>query len=457
MSSLKIKGKVELSGEVNISGNKNAALACLAASLLLPTPTREEVFSDNPRFKMAIHNLPKIRDVNVFTEILRRLEMRTDGFGKKNSVYIRKEVDPKNGTEIKIYPEEARKLRASVLLLGPLLRLYQKVILPQPGGCKIGPRPIDTHLEAFQELGLRIKETENGLYSFERDPDKEDLSAQEIWLRETSVTVTENILLFTAGNRKNSLTIRNAACEPHVETLCRLLNLMGAKISGIGTNVLSVGTGSGFNHERRGPIAIEMEPDYIEAATFAVAAAVTKSDISIKKVEPNHLPLIEKYLRKMGVKSLVCQQLDGPYEWQVFGKSSELKISHKLKEVKAEPWYGLPTDVLPLFLVLATQCEGELELIDYMYNGRLINLANSLNNMGANIKLLGNRSLLVKGPTPLRSRTELSPDLRNGVGLVLAGLCAEGETVIQNFEIVERGYEKLPEKLKSINAKVEVI
>ncbi len=455
MKNLKITGKVNLSGKVESGGNKNAALACLAASLLLPIPTKEEVLADSPRFKMSINNLPKIRDVNVFSTMLQSLGMRIDSLGKENSLQVRKEVNFNSGVEIKISQEEARKLRASVLLLGPLLRLYQKVVLPQPGGCKIGPRPIDTHLEAFQELGLHVKEMRDGLYSVERDPAKEDLAVQEIWLRETSVTVTENILLFTAGNRKSNLTIRNAACEPHVETLCQLLNSMDAKITGIGTNVLSVGSGS-FNPKKREGIVIEIEPDYIEATTLAVAAAITKSDITIKNVRPNHLFLIEKYFRKMGGKSLTSLALDGRYEWQIFGKNSELKISHKLREIKAEPWYGLPTDILPLFLVLATQCEGELELIDYMYNGRLINLANSLNNMGANIKLLGNRSLLVKGPTALRSRTELSPDLRNGVGLVLAGLCAEGQTVIQNFEIIERGYENLPEKLVSLGAKVEV-
>lgn len=456
MSNLKIKGKSELSGQVSVSGNKNAALACLAASLLLPTPTKEEVLSDNPKFKLSIHNLPKIRDVIVFTEILQRLGVRVDRFSKENSIDIRKEINSDSGTEIKILSEEARKLRASVLLLGPLLRLYQKVTLPQPGGCKIGPRPIDTHLEAFQELGMHVKETEDGSYVVERDPAKEDLAVHEIWLRETSVTVTENILLFAAGNTKNTLVIRNAACEPHVETLCWLLNFMGAKISGIGTNVLSIGAHSNFGRERKNPIMIEIEPDYVEATTFAVAAAVAKSNVTVKNIQPNHLFLIEKYLRKMGLKSLICLDIKGNYEWQIFGKDSESKISHKLKEIKAEPWYGLPTDVLPLFLVLATQCEGELELIDYMYNGRLINLGNALNNMGADIKFLGNRGLLVKGPTPLKSRIHLSPDLRNGVGLVLAGLCAEGETVIQNFEIVERGYEKLPEKLTALGAKVEV-
>lgn len=457
MSNLKIKGKLQLSGEVKTSGNKNAALACLAASLLLPVPVKEEVFSENPRFKITFHNLPRIRDVNVFMEILERLGMHIYKFNKGNSVEVRKEVGLNDKTEVKISPEEARKIRASVLLLGPLLRLYQKVTLPQPGGCKIGPRPIDTHLEAFHELGMGIKENEDGSYCVERDPEREDLAAQEILLRETSVTVTENILLFAAGNRKNSLVIRNAACEPHVETLCRLLNSMGAKISGIGTNVLSIEACKGFNRERKDRIVVEIEPDYIEAITFAVAAAITKSDITIKNIEPKHLVLAEKYLRKMGVKSLFSLDLNGSRNWQIFGRDSELKVSHKLKELKAEPWYGLPTDSLPLFLVLATQCEGELELIDYMYNGRLINLANALNNMGADIKILGNRGLLVKGPTPLKSRVHLSPDLRNGVGLVLAGLCAEGETIIQNFEIVERGYEKLPEKLISLNAKAEVV
>lgn len=456
MSSLKVTGKLKLSGNVKISGNKNAALSCLAASLLLPTPTKGEILADNPAIKITISNLPNIRDVKVFLDMLKNLGIRIS-FLNRDETELRKEMETQTKTdlEIKIPPEEARKLRASVLLLGPLLRSYQKVVFPQPGGCKIGPRPIDTHLELFKDLGMDAKQTKDGSFTVERNPAREDLGMQEIWLREASVTATENAILFAAGNRKNDLLIKNAACEPHVTTLCQLLNKMGAQIHGIGSNLLMIRSGFLMPSQRK--IELEIEPDYIEALTFAVAAGITGSHITIRSIFPNHLVLISKYLKLMGLKTLFqVEKDDGSYSWNILNNGL-LKINPKLREIKAEPWYGLPTDAIPLLIVLATQCDGEVEFIDYMYDGRLINLANALNNMGANIKILSNRSLLVNGPTPLKSRTQLSPDLRNGVGLVLAGLCAEGETVIQNFEIIERGYEKLPEKLIKLGAEVEVV
>ena len=445
MSNLKITGKLQLSYEVTVSGNKNSALSCLAASLLL-----------EPGQTMELANIPDIRDVRIFIEMLKNFGLEIN-WTKPSHLLVKAGPTRLEGKKVKIPPEEARKLRASILLVGPLLRLFDRVLLPQPGGCKIGPRPIDTHLDAFKELGVKISNTNDGFICLERKF-LENPGVKELWLRETSVTATENTLLFAAGNLKNKLIIKNAACEPHVQTLCFLLELMGAKISGQESNFLTVHTGK-LGENLAWPLALEIEPDYIEALTFAVAAVVTKSKIVIKNVNPEHLGLIKKYLNQMGVCSYFLNRTTG-YDWLIWGEDFfkfPLNIHPSLKEIKAEPWYGLPTDALPLFLVLATQRKGELEFIDYMYSGRLINLANALNNMGADIKILGNRSLLVKGPTPLKARTQLSPDLRNGVGLVLAALCAEGESVIQNFEIVERGYEKLPEKLTVLGAKVEVV
>ncbi|MBI2057889.1 MAG: UDP-N-acetylglucosamine 1-carboxyvinyltransferase [Candidatus Yanofskybacteria bacterium] len=449
MSNLKIAGKTKLSGSVAVSGNKNAALPCLAASLLLPPSYLREHPS------LFISNLPDIRDVWVFSNILESWGIKVNRIDK-NTVELSKTLRFTEGpVEKSIAPEEARKLRASVLLLGPLLRQQERVVLPQPGGCKIGPRPIDTHLELFRDLGMDVKQNEDGSFVIKRNTEQEKLANGDIWLREASVTVTENALLFAAGNTQKDLRIQNAACEPHVTTLCRVLNAMGAHIEGVGSNLLFIRAGSSLFVSKNSTIMDRLEPDYIEALTFAVAAAVTKSEVTIKEILPWHLALIDKYLRLMGLKTLFKTEKYGG-NWSVMG-NSVLKISPELKEVKAEPWYGLPTDALPLLLILATQCQGELEFVDYMYNGRLTNLANSLNNMGADIKLLGNRGLLVKGPTPLKSRVHLSPDLRNGVGLVLAALCAEGESQIQNFEIIERGYENLPEKLTALDAKVEVI
>ncbi|MBI2676972.1 MAG: UDP-N-acetylglucosamine 1-carboxyvinyltransferase [Candidatus Yanofskybacteria bacterium] len=449
MSNLKITGKTELSGEIAVSGNKNSALPCLAASLLL-----------EPDQTMELANIPDIRDVRVFIEMLRNLGLEINR--TKPGVLLIKADSTRLGgpgdKEIRIPMEEARKLRASILLVGPLLRLYDRVLLPQPGGCKIGPRPIDTHLDAFKELGIKIKNTDDGFTCLERNRLEESDEVKELWLKETSVTATENILLFAAGSLNNHLIIKNAACEPHIQTLCYLLELMGAKISGQESNLLTVHAGK-LGENPAWPLAAKIEPDYIEALTFAVAAAVAKSNVIVKNIYPKELELIKKYLDQMGVFSYFAERTNS-YDWLIWGKKVfefPPAISPALKEIKAEPWYGLPTDALPLFLVLATQRKGELEFIDYMYNGRLINLANALNNMGADIKILGNRGLLVKGPTPLRGRTQLSPDLRNGVGLVLAGLCAEGESIIQNFEIVERGYQKLPEKLSALGAKVETV
>ncbi|MDO8495801.1 MAG: UDP-N-acetylglucosamine 1-carboxyvinyltransferase [bacterium] len=448
MSSLKISGKIVLSNEVIIAGNKNAALPCLAATLLLPM--------NQPQHSLTISNLPHIRDVLVLINLLTSWGITVQFVGHRQVKITNTSFRTDPEGEISIPPEEAKKFRGSVLLLGPLLNKFKRVIVPQVGGCKIGPRPIDSHLQAFEALGVDISGINDGAYVLTRNPHKEiNRIGKEIWLKEASVTATENILLFIAQNRVgHCLKITNAACEPHIETLGDLLLAFGLAAEGLGTNTLLL-TPSSTDFGPPIPAEVSLEPDYIEATTYAVAAALTGSDISITNINPSHLTLINWYLNQMGVYTRFTGHSSGQTCWKIYGRNSHLEINPSLKDIKAEPWHGLPTDVLPLFIVLATQCKGSIEFVDYMYDGRLTNLTAALQRMGAAIESLGNRSLIVCGPSPLIAQNHSSPDLRSGVGLVLAGLAAQGETVIDQFEIVERGYDNLPEKLLRLGAKVE--
>lgn len=451
MKTLRINGRIPLSGAVEVGGSKNAALPCLAASLCTEK-------------KLEINRFPEISDTRAMLAMLEFLGIRIRLEPDKNRVILKRtrpgKLSKKNDYAV-IPAEEAKKIRASVLLLGPLLRSYNKVYFGRLGGCKIGPRPITAHLYAFEKLGMIFRqdkkvETLNCLEIDQRRIEE----VGEIWLPEASVTATENVLLYAFNNRNGPLRLINAACEPHVITLGKLLNQLGGAIHGLGTNViiLDVPFTPWFDPDR---VKIELEADYIEALTFAVSAAVTHSDITIERVDPENLTLINFYLNKMGVHTVFSRNnKTGKSDWCIFGRLSSLCLDPDLTEIKSEPWPGLPTDALPLLVVLATQCQGRLEFVDYMYNGRLSKLAHSLSNMGAKITLLEqydvNRGLIVDGPASLIGREELSPDLRNGMGLVLAGLCAEGETVVGNAEIVERGYERLSEKLSALGAKIVV-
>lgn len=445
MANLKITGGNKLSGEIKVAGNKNAALPCLAAALLLPP--------DQPAVTMTISNIPHILDVQILTNILKSNGLKLDESTPEKLTISNQTFRPNQNRTFSIPPLEARRFRGAILLLGPLLRYFQKVVVPQVGGCKIGPRPIDSHLQGFAALGIDTTYPDTESYCLEHNPTKEKMGYNKIWLKEASVTATENLLLYLAVNPqiKQTVTIINAACEPHVQSLCDLLGRMGAIISGRGTNVLDITPGATYLKN----LQFRLEPDYIEALTYAVAGAITHSNITINNIVPHDLTLISWYLNEMGVYNHFTSAKNGNFCWKIYGQTSPLKINPSLKDIKAEPWPGLPTDALPLFVILTTQCQGEIEFVDYMYDGRLTNLIGALQRMGADIISLGNRNLSVRGPHPLQGQTELSPDLRNGVALVLAGLCAEGETVIQNFEIIERGYDHLPEKLLTLGAKVE--
>lgn len=438
-----------LSGEVTVAGNKNAALPCLAAALLLPPPPSSA--------QLTIANLPPIRDTRILIDILTSFGLRFNEENSKKTIITNASFNPRSDQDFSLPLEKTRKFRGSILLLGPLLRFFHRVIVPPVGGCQIGPRPLDSHWQGFSALGIDVVGQDENTYILEHNPAKEKTGYLRIWLKEASVTATENLLLYLGANPKikNRVTIVNAACEPHVQTLCALLKKMGATTEGAGTNVLEIGPGKikskGF--------VVDLEPDYIEALTYALSAALTKSDVTIHRVVPEHLTLINWYLNQMGVYTRFTHGLGDHFCWKVYGQHSHLEIHPALKDIKAEPWPGLPTDALPLFMVLATQCQGELEFVDYMYSGRLNRLINALQLMGASVWPMGShgytRGALVKGPTPLTGHHQLGSDLRSGASLVLAGLAAEGETVIEDFEIIERGYDRLPEKLLVLGAKIE--
>lgn len=449
MSNLKITGGAKLAGEVTVTGNKNAALPCLAATLLLPPAP----------FELTLSNLPQIRDVRILIYILKSMGLSFDENVPGTIVVSNTGFCPHPDQDFSLPPGEARKFRGAILLLGPLLRFFHRVIIPQVGGCKIGPRPIDSHLQGFAALGLEITDQGESAYTLTHHPAKKKTGHLSIWLKEASVTATENLLLSLGVNPKikTGVTIINAACEPHVQTLCALLKTMGATIKGAGTNVLEVAPGT----PRPKNLVLDLEPDYIEALTYAVAAALTKSDVTIHHVDPEDLFLINWYLNHLGVYTRFTKGPKDKFCWKIYGENSHLEIHPSLKNIKAEPWPGLPTDALPLFMVLATQCQGELEFVDYMYNGRLNRLINALQLMGASIWPTGisgySHGALIKGPAPLIGHHQLGSDLRTGASLVLAGLAAKGETITENFEVIERGYEGLPEKLLALGAKVEKV
>lgn len=412
-----IKGRKPLAGEVEISGYKNAAGPCLAATLL----TDEDVILDN---------LPLVKDVLSMVELLREMGADINWEEEKRIKINTANLDPQ-----KIDPQKVAKSRISVLLIGSLLHKTDKFRFFRPGGDRIGLRPLTTHLEALQQLEVKISQEGDFLYIRKEN----ELEGKEVVLREFSVTATENVILASVL-AKGKTIIKIAAADPQVQDLCKMLISMGAKIRGIGTHVLEI-----EGVKKLKGVSHKICPDPLEAGTFAIVGAVTKGKIKIKNIIFDHLTLFLKKLREIGV------------DFQREENNSLLvNFSPNLKatKIQALPFPGFPTDLLPVVVPLLTQAEGRSLIHDPLYENRL-NYVHELRKMGADIELVDPHRAFVFGKTPLSGVRIESWDIRAGAALVVAGLLASGETIIENVYQIDRGYEKIEEKLQKLGADIK--
>ncbi len=415
-------GGTPVSGEVVPQGNKNEALPVCAAACL----TNQPVF---------LENLPSIADVVVMQEILRALGVKVETSGRSVKVHAAK--DPKSDLPAGL----CAQLRGAVTLAGPILARTGRVFLPRPGGDRIGRRRLDTHILALQALGAKVITHDDG---FELKARR--LKGADVLLDEASVTATENAVC-AAVLADGQTILRNAAGEPHVQGLCRMLVQMGAKIEGIGSNVLQIkGVGSlrGARHR--------IAPDYLEIGSFISVAAVTGGKLLIKDVCHDDLRMILQVYGRLGVE-VVAKGND-----LLVPAGQALEITHDLGGAVAKiddaPWPGFPADMTSIALITATQCRGTIIIHEKMYESRLF-FVDNLIAMGAQIILCDPHRAVVIGPAKLRGSRLTSPDIRAGMTMLIAALCAEGESVIQNIGQIDRGFERIDQRLRGLGAKIQ--
>ncbi len=417
MAKLLIKGPAKLSGTIKIAGNKNSVLPIMAASLLAKDPS-------------TIENVPHISDVAVLAQLLKLTGVETRFHSTSKLT-----VNPAKVKKVEFPNEFTEKLRASVILIAPMLARIGYIKMGYPGGDIIGRRPLDTHFQVLEAMGAKVKKEED---YFEVFADK--LTGAEIFLHEASVTATENAII-AASVATGQTVIKRAASEPHVVDLCEYLIKIGAKIEGVGSNVLKI-TGSenfyGTTHSIR--------PDHIEVGTFAILAAVTKSRLELVPVIKEDLDMTLLTLKKFGVK----------YEI----KNNRLYIIPAkltaIEKVVTDIWPGFPTDLMAPMIVLATQAEGVTILHDWMYESRMF-FVDKLLSMGAKVEIADPHRVFVYGPTKLHGQKLDTPDIRAGMALVIAALAASGKSEIDKAELIERGYENIVERLSALGAKVTKI
>lgn len=417
-----IQGGYPLRGEVKPSGNKNAAVALLAASLL----TDQEVI---------LHNLPRIRDVETMLKILAHLGVEIREL-EDNSVSLRAQQIRTNAV-----PQElAAEIRASILFLGPLLARTGGVTLPPPGGDVIGRRRVDTHLMALQALGASAETAAE--YRLQAPK----LIGREIFLDEASVTGTENALM-VAVLAQGKTTIRNAASEPHVQELANFLNKMGAHITGIGSNTLEV-----EGVDRLGGAEHEIGPDHIEVGSFIAAAAATGGEVTIRGAAPQNLRMISLVFRRLGVDVQI--RGDDVHLPQQQSPKIEFDVGGAIPKIDDGPWPAFPADLMSMAIVVATQAEGTVLFFEKMFESRLY-FVDKLIAMGARLVLADPHRVVVIGPSRLHGETMESPDIRAGMALLIAALCAQGESVIKNIGQIDRGYERIEERLQKLGAHIQ--
>ncbi len=424
MQQFVIEGGHPLNGSVQPGGNKNAVLKMLPACLLTDEP-------------VVLRNVPDIVDVRVTLDLLRGLGASVEWLDLRSVQVQAHQVDP-DAVDFAL----ARRIRTSFVFSGPMLARFGRVSLPTPGGDKIGERRLDTHVTALRQLGADVQ-FERGQFTMHAH----QLTGTSILLREASVTATENTLMAAVLARGTTI-INNAAGEPHVQNLCHMLNAMGAQIAGIGSNRLVI-----QGVERLHGTEARVGADYMEVGSWIGAAVMTGGHIRIQQADPHYLDMIGLVFARLGV------------HWQVEGDDVLVPahqpltvapdIGERMPVIKAQPWPAFPTDLMSIALVVATQSTGTVMFHDWMFESRLF-FTDKLARMGARITLCDPHRVLVQGPTALHGLPNItSPDIRAGMALVLAALVAKGETRIANIGQVDRGYERVEEKLAALGAHIQ--
>ena len=434
MGTFQIEGGQQLSGEIQPQGAKNEALQILCAVLL----TSEEV---------VINNIPDILDVNKLIQLLENLGVKIKKLGKGSYSFKSDDLDLDYLSSDQ-FKKDGSGLRGSIMIVGPLLARFGKGFVPKPGGDKIGRRRLDTHFEGFIKLGAKFRyNKEERFYGVEAP---NGLKGSYMLLEEASVTGTANIVM-AAVLAKGTTTIYNAACEPYLQQLCNMLNSMGAKITGVGSNLLTIeGVDSLEGCEHR------ILPDMVEIGSWIGLAAMTKSEITIKNVSWDMLGIIPTTFRKLGITierkgdDIFIPAHTNGYEVQSFIDGSIMNISDA-------PWPGFTPDLLSIVLVVATQARGSVLIHQKMFESRLF-FVDKLIDMGAKIILCDPHRATVIGhdfKSQLKATTMTSPDIRAGISLLIAALSAKGSSTIHNIEQIDRGYENIDERLKALGAKIE--
>jgi UDP-N-acetylglucosamine 1-carboxyvinyltransferase len=421
----RIWGRSPITGTIRPQGNKNEAMPVMAAALLTDEP-------------VILENLPPIEDVTVLESMLREMGVAVDT--RESGLRQTVTLHAKNRPHGAVPSDKGSRLRGSVTLAGPLLARCGRVVLPHPGGDRIGRRRLDTHMLALQALGAKIKQTNDGY-----DIRARKLKGADILLDEASVTATENAIS-AAVLAEGRTTIRNAASEPHVQGLCRMLNKMGAKISGIGSNILTIRGVKSLSGTRH-----RIGPDYLEVGSFISLAAVTKGELLIKDADIGNLSMIRLVFARLGIQT----EAQGK-DLFVPGKQ-RLRIVNDLggatPRIDDAPWPGFPADMTSVALVTATQCRGTILIHEKMFESRLY-FTDPLIGMGARVVLCDPHRAVVIGPERLRGSRLVSPDIRAGMAMLIAALCAEGESTIENIVQIDRGFSGIDRRLNELGAKI---
>lgn len=413
----KVRGKNRLSGEIRIKGAKNAALKIIPAAILASSPC-------------VIKNVPNISDVNKLIEILSSIGAKINF----NDGEVRIDASTINSS----HPDEkaVKKLRGSIVLVGPLLARFGEAEFSQPGGCLIGARPVDDHLDVFRQMGIKIEYRDEKFYLSGKP------KASHVVLKKMSVTATENAIMASVFSTGKT-SIHAAAAEPEIKDLADFLNKMGAKITGAGTHEIEI-----EGVDKLNGVEYEVLPDRIEAGTYIIAGIVTNSEIIVGPVIAHHSDLFFKKLQDAGAHFEIFER-DGKQYVKTF-EHGDLSA----QDIDPRPYPGFPTDLQPQYAVLMTQAKGRTEIFDTLFDGRFRYLE-ELRLMKANTEVLNPNRIIIEGPTSLKGAEVTSLDIRGGAAVVLASLVAEGETIINNIEFIDRGYEDMDGKLKGIGAKIE--
>ncbi|HEY6652614.1 MAG TPA: UDP-N-acetylglucosamine 1-carboxyvinyltransferase [Solirubrobacterales bacterium] len=419
-----IQGGVPLSGEMVPAGNKNAALPILAACLL----TDQE---------LLVRNVPRIRDVESMLGLLERLGVKVAWTGENE---VRLQADEISGTEVD--EELANRIRASFLIAGPLLARFGEVRMPPPGGDTIGRRRLDAHLDAFRDLGAKVA----GDVWIELSGPPDGLKPTRIFMDEPSVMGTENALL-AAALTEGPTTIANAASEPHVQDLARLLCKMGAQVDGIGSNVMTV-----HGREKLEGADHDVCPDHIEIASFMALAAATSGELRIRGVVAEDLEGIRRHFRRIGLQTMVeGQDLLVPPEQKLMIRDDHGDMTPAIDD---GPWPAFPADLTSIALALATQADGTILIHEKMFENRLF-FVDKLVAMGARVTLCDPHRAIVSGPSRLHGARLESPDIRAGMAMLIAALAADGTSEIGNVAQIDRGYERIDMRLRDLGARIE--